>query len=165
MGLMMLFYPCPEEGDSYPRLRESGELEIEFAKTPSNPPVEQRLMRLLRRLGYWTDRALIQRPGMGQGLHFAATLHARPTVKEFVQEIKRHAGQRAVLLPVGARFAMAAVKVARSVGLPIPVDPGQIRSLHLNEDSHWQSDLPDLLRERLEEFQLSYALDQLKAGV
>jgi len=86
-------------------------------------------------------------------------------MKEFVQAIKRHAGQRAVLLPVGARFAMAAVKVARSVGLPIPVDPGQIRSLQRNEGSHWQSDLPDLLRERLEEFQLSYALDQLKAGV
>ena len=90
---------------------------------------------------------------------------ARPTMKEFVQAIKRHAGQRAVLLPVGARFAMAAVKVARSVGLPIPVDPGQIRSLQRNEGSHWQSDLPDLLRERQEEFQLSYALDQLQAGV
>jgi hypothetical protein len=71
---MMLFYPCPEEGDSYPRLRESGELEIEFAKTPSNPPVEQRLMRLLRRLGYWTHRALISEARDGTGLALRGNL-------------------------------------------------------------------------------------------
>jgi choline dehydrogenase-like flavoprotein len=83
MGLMMLFYPGPERGDNYLRLRESGELEIEFAETPSNPAVEQRLMRLLRRLGYWTHRALIQRPGMGQGLHFAATLPMRDQPRQY----------------------------------------------------------------------------------
>jgi nucleoside-diphosphate-sugar epimerase len=88
---------------------------------------------------------------------------ARPTMKEFVQAIKKHAGQMALLLPIGTRFAVAAVKAARSVGLPIPVDPGQIHSLQLNKDSHWRSDLPDLLGEREEEFQLGYALDQLKA--
>ncbi len=90
---------------------------------------------------------------------------ARPTMKEFVQAIKRHAGQRAVLLPIGPRFAMAAVKAARAVGLRIPVDPGQIRALQLNRDSRWESDLPDLLGGREEQFQLSYALDQLKAGL
>ncbi len=89
---------------------------------------------------------------------------ALPTMKEFVQEIKRHAGQRPFLLPIGARFALAAVKLAKSVGLPMPVDPGQIRALQLNENSHWRSDLPDLLRERSGEFRLSYALDQLKTG-
>jgi nucleoside-diphosphate-sugar epimerase len=89
---------------------------------------------------------------------------ARPTMKEFVQEIIRHAGRRPRLFPVGARFGMAAVKVARAAGLRIPVDPGQIRSLQLNEGSHWQSDLPDLLEQRDGEFQLSYALDQLKTG-
>lgn len=89
---------------------------------------------------------------------------ALPTMKEFVQEIKRHAGQRAFLIPIGPRFALAAVNLAKSVGLPMPVDPGQIRALQLNEDSHWRSDLPDLLHERSAEFRLSYALDQLKTG-
>jgi choline dehydrogenase-like flavoprotein len=83
MGLMMLFYPGPEKGDSYLRLRESGELEIEFAETPANPAVERRLIRLLRRLGYWTHPALIQRPGGGQGLHFAATLPMRDQPREY----------------------------------------------------------------------------------
>ena len=76
MGLMMLFYPGAENG-GYVRLRESGELEVEFAGTRSNPPVERRLIRLLRKLGYWTNASLIARPGMGQGLHFAATLPMR----------------------------------------------------------------------------------------
>jgi nucleoside-diphosphate-sugar epimerase len=87
---------------------------------------------------------------------------ARPTMKEFVREIKRHAGQKPLLLPVGAGFAMAAVKIARSLGFPVPVDPGQIRSLQMNETSHWRSNLPDLLGERKGEFHLGYALDQLK---
>ncbi len=83
MGLMMLFYPGPEKGDGYLRLRESGELEIEFAETPSNPAVERRLIGLLRRLGYWTHPALIQRPGGGQGLHFAATLPMRDQPRQY----------------------------------------------------------------------------------
>jgi len=89
---------------------------------------------------------------------------ALPTIKEFVQEIKKNAGQRARLVPIGARFAVAAVRIARSLGLRIPADPGQIRALLLNEGSRWQSDLPALLKERHAEFQLSYALDQLKTG-
>jgi nucleoside-diphosphate-sugar epimerase len=90
---------------------------------------------------------------------------ARPTMKEFVRQIKKNAGQRARLVPIGPRFAMAAVRVARAAGLAIPVDPGQIRSLQLNESSQWQSDLPVLLEQRHAEFQLSYALDQLKTGL
>jgi nucleoside-diphosphate-sugar epimerase len=85
----------------------------------------------------------------------------RPTMKEFVQEVKKHAGQRPLLVPIGLRFATAAVKIARSIGLPIPADPGQIRALQLNEDSPWQSDLSTLLPGRDEEFQLSYALNKL----
>lgn len=105
---------------------------------------------------------IIQTPRSGfQNLFY----DARPTMKEFVQEIKKHAGQRPRLFPIGPRLAMAAVKVARAAGFPIPVDPGQIRSLQLNEDSHWRSDLPDLLGQRHEEFQLRYALDQLKTGL
>jgi choline dehydrogenase-like flavoprotein len=77
VGMMMLFYPGPEKGGSYIRLRESGELEVEFEETPSNPVVERRLIGLFRRIGFWAHPALVQRPGMGQGLHFAATLPMR----------------------------------------------------------------------------------------
>lgn len=87
---------------------------------------------------------------------------ARPTMKEYVQAIKRHAGQSPRFIPVGPRFAMAAVKIAKAVGLAIPVDPEQIRALQLNKRSEWRSDLPVLLPERKEEFKLSYALDQLE---
>jgi choline dehydrogenase-like flavoprotein len=58
-------------------------LEIEFAGTSSNPPIERRLIRLLRRLGYWTHPALIQRQGRGQGLHFAATLPMRAQPRRY----------------------------------------------------------------------------------
>ena len=87
----------------------------------------------------------------------------RPTMKEFVREVKKHAGQRPRLFPISVQFATIAVKVALSIGLPIPADPGQIRALQLNEDSPWQSDLSILLPGREPEFQLSYALDQLKS--
>ena len=86
----------------------------------------------------------------------------RPTMKELIREIKKDAGQRPLLFPIGAQFAVAAVKAARSVGLRIPVDPGQIRALQRNAGSDWPSDLPALLGERSAEFHLRYALDQVK---
>jgi NADH dehydrogenase len=88
----------------------------------------------------------------------------RPTMKEFVREVKTHAGQRPVLFRVGARFALSAVTAARWAGLRIPVDPGQISALARNQDWPWQSDLPDLLPEHQSEFCLRYALDQLSTG-
>lgn len=87
---------------------------------------------------------------------------ARPTMKEFVQMVKGSAGQRAILFPVGVRFAAAAMRAAGSIGLQVPVDPGQLRALQLNEHPLWQSDLPALLPAHLSEFRLNYALDQLK---
>lgn len=86
----------------------------------------------------------------------------RPTMKEFVKAIKQHAGQRPRFLPVGPRFAMIAVKIAKAIGLAIPVDPEQIRALQLNKRSEWRSDLPVLLPERKEEFRLDYAIDHLE---
>jgi choline dehydrogenase-like flavoprotein len=73
MGLLMLFYPGRKSSGSYLRLRPTGELEIEFAPEPPHP-VERRLLGALRKLGYATHRTLIQRPGMGAGLHYAGTL-------------------------------------------------------------------------------------------
>jgi choline dehydrogenase-like flavoprotein len=73
MGLLMLFYPGRRRPENYIRLLPSGALEIHFA--PEGPhAAETRLLRLLRKLGYVSHRALTQRPGMGAGLHFAGTL-------------------------------------------------------------------------------------------
>lgn len=82
-------------------------------------------------------------------------------MKEFVHAIKHHAGQPARFLPVGPRFAMIAVKIAKAAGLAIPIDSEQIRALGLNKQSEWRSDLTVLLPERVEEFSLNYAIDRL----
>jgi len=76
-GLLMLFYPGIETPQSYVRLRSSGELEVEFAQTGGNPAIERKIMRLLRRIGYLSHPALIDRPGMGQALHYAGALPMR----------------------------------------------------------------------------------------
>lgn len=92
--------------------------------------------------------------------HWNLFYDARPTMKEFVRALKK----RAVLFPMSPGFAVGAVKVARSMGLRIPVEPGQIRALLRNEESVWKSDLPALLPGRGGEFRLEYALEQLKKG-
>jgi choline dehydrogenase-like flavoprotein len=84
MGLLMLFYPGrpssgrsrEASGQSYVRLRHSGELEVEFAPEPVHA-IERRLVRMLWKLGYVTHSALTQRPGSGAGLHYAGTLPMR----------------------------------------------------------------------------------------
>jgi choline dehydrogenase-like flavoprotein len=83
MGLLMLFHPGIENSKNYVRLRESGELEIEFSPVQGHPLTERRIIKLLRKLGYLSHRSLIQRPGMGQGLHYAATLPMRSDPKRY----------------------------------------------------------------------------------
>jgi choline dehydrogenase-like flavoprotein len=39
--------------------------------------MERRIIKLLRKIGYLSHPSLIQRPGMGQGLHYAGTLPMR----------------------------------------------------------------------------------------
>jgi len=74
MGLLMLFYPG-QPGSSV-RLKPSGELDVVFAPEPACG-VETRLIRIFRKIGYLTSEALIQRPAMGAGLHYAGTLGMR----------------------------------------------------------------------------------------
>jgi len=105
MGLLMLFYPGIQNPSSYVRLRASGELELEFAAVPPNPIMEGRLLRSLRRLGCWTHSSLIQRPGMGQGLHFAGTLPMRAKPARYETDSQGHLfGTRHVYIVDGACF-------------------------------------------------------------
>ena len=85
----------------------------------------------------------------------------RPTLREFVRAVRRHAGHRSMLLPVPARLAIAVLRGARALGIRVPADPDQIASLQSNRTSPWRSDLPALLPARKSEFNLGYALAQL----
>jgi choline dehydrogenase-like flavoprotein len=110
MGLLMLFYPRAQRPDSYLRLRPSGELEIQFAPEPPHG-VEQRLVRLLRKLGYLSFPTLIQRPGMGAGLHYAGSLPMRANPSRYETDAEgRLAGSQHVHIVDGACFSRLPAK-------------------------------------------------------
>jgi choline dehydrogenase-like flavoprotein len=110
MGLLMLFYPGHESAASYLRLRESGELEAEFAPEPPHT-IERRLIRLLRKMGYVTHPALIQRPGSGAGLHYAGTLPMRERPTRYQTDSNGLlAGTKRVFIVDGACFSRLPAK-------------------------------------------------------
>ena len=76
MGMAILFYPGVESPRNSLRLRSTGELEVQFDPVPPQS-AERRLLKLFRSLRYVTAAALIQRPAMGAGLHFAGPLPMR----------------------------------------------------------------------------------------
>jgi choline dehydrogenase-like flavoprotein len=105
MGLLMLFYPGRASASSYVRLRPSGELEVEFAPEPPHA-IEHRLIRLLRKMGYVTHAALIQRPGSGAGLHYAGTLPMRESPARYQTDSSGLLfGTRRVYIVDGAAFS------------------------------------------------------------
>ena len=66
-----------------------------------------------------------------------------PTYREFVRGLR--AGQRTLFLPIPVPFAMGLAHAAAWLRAPIPVRPGQIRTLLANQTSPWRSDLPSLI--------------------
>jgi len=82
MGLMMLFWPAEPNASSYVRLQPGGELEAVFP-CGKQRAFEDRLIRLLRRLGYSTSPRLIQRPGNGSGFHYAGMLPMRANPRRY----------------------------------------------------------------------------------
>jgi choline dehydrogenase-like flavoprotein len=110
MGLLMLFYPGRPGLDSYLRLRPNGELEVQFAPEPAHE-VERRLIRLLRKMGYVTHAALIQRPGSGAGLHYAGTLPMRANPGRYETNAEGLlAGTKGVYIVDGACFSRLPAK-------------------------------------------------------
>lgn len=89
----------------------------------------------------------------------------RPTLRQFVRAVKRQAGQRCVLAPIPAGLAALALRCTLALGIRVPADPDQIKSLRSNRTSPWRSDLPALLPTRQPEFNLEYALAQLAGGL
>lgn len=110
-GLLMLFYPGVESSASYVRLRKSGELEIEFAAAGARSVMERRIIKLLRQIGYLSHQVLIQRPGMGQGLHYAGTLPMRTSPQRYQTDADgRLAGTRHVYVVDGSCFSRLPAK-------------------------------------------------------
>jgi choline dehydrogenase-like flavoprotein len=109
MGLLMLFHPGREAPGSYLKLRPSGELEIEFAQ--ERLQAVERLIPLFRRIGFLSHPALIQRPGMGAGLHFSGTLPMRANPGRYETDRNcRLAGSRRVYVVDGACFSRLPAK-------------------------------------------------------
>ncbi len=73
IGLVMLFYPdAITEGNSI-RLRADDTLDITYQERPRGP-VERELIKVFRRLGYYSAYRICQFPRIGAGLHYAGCL-------------------------------------------------------------------------------------------
>jgi choline dehydrogenase-like flavoprotein len=72
-AFLMVFYARDPDASSGVRLRPSGALEVRLRPEPPHP-LEERLIRLFRRIGFYSHRAMLQRPAMGSALHFAGSL-------------------------------------------------------------------------------------------
>lgn len=73
-SLIMLFYPGVKRPGNYLRLRNDGALDINYAPEVPTGALERKLIKNLRKVNYFSHRALIQYPPMGSGLHYAGML-------------------------------------------------------------------------------------------
>jgi nucleoside-diphosphate-sugar epimerase len=69
-----------------------------------------------------------------------------PTYREFVRGVRE--GRPTLFLPVPIGLALGLAHIAEWLRLPVPVKPGQIRSLVTNTSSPWCSDLLSVLQAR-----------------
>ena len=79
-ALIMLFYPGVVHPGNFLRLKNTGALGIEYESEPHTPVLETKLIRMMRKVGYYSHSALLQYPPMGTGLHYAGMLpmHENP---------------------------------------------------------------------------------------
>jgi choline dehydrogenase-like flavoprotein len=101
-AFLMLFYARDPDSSSGMRLRPTGELDVRLR--PESPhPLEERLIRLFRRIGFFSHRVMIQRPAMGSALHFAGSLPMREQPGRYQTDRDgRLAGTSAVYIVDGA---------------------------------------------------------------
>ena len=84
-----------------------------------------------------------------------------PPMRAFVTAVKQAAGQRAIVVTIPSGIAMGLARLARTLRLPVPVTPDQIRTL-LNSPSNPRGDLTRVLPDRTAEFSLAQALAALE---
>jgi len=76
IGLLMLFYPDAITPANRLKLGADGVLEITY-KEKARGAVERELIRVFRRLGYYSSYKICQFPRIGAGLHYAGCLPMR----------------------------------------------------------------------------------------
>lgn len=79
-GLAMCFYPGSWSPNNFVQLKEDNTLMVSFAQAACGA-VERKIMRLMRRIGYFSHPLLIFPSMMGSGLHYAASLPMRRNPK------------------------------------------------------------------------------------
>lgn len=67
-----------------------------------------------------------------------------PGMRELVVSILEQSGHRAILLPVPSVVALFTIRTARRLGLRLPFEEDNIRSLKSNQLQMYESDLPQL---------------------
>jgi hypothetical protein len=76
-ALTMLFYPDVIRPENYLSLMENGSLFINYLPQLHNPFLEHKLIRILRKVGYYSHPSLLQYPSVGSSLHYAGMLPMR----------------------------------------------------------------------------------------
>lgn len=76
-ALTMLFYPGMVRPENYLCLMENGTLNINYLPQSHTHLLEHKLIRLFRKVGYYSHPALLQYPPVGSGLHYAGMLPMR----------------------------------------------------------------------------------------
>lgn len=108
-------------------------------------------------LDHFVD-AVVRMLETGAPLEASLFYDERPSMRALVTIIKRHAGQRAIIVPIPAGAAIALAHAAHRLRLPIPVTADQIRTALRPPADRWESSLPALLPGRAHEFSLARAL-------
>ena len=110
-AFVMLFYPAVVRPKNFLRLKDTGALEIEYEPEPRSGMLERKLMRLLRKVGYYSHPVLLQYPPMGSGLHYAGMLPMREYPERYqCHSDGRLSGKRNVHIIDGACFSALPAK-------------------------------------------------------
>jgi nucleoside-diphosphate-sugar epimerase len=96
------------------------------------------------RIEHFLDAATVVIEGERTGA-FNLFYEQQPSYRELVGAMKAEVGQRTMFVPIPAGLALALVRAAEALHLPVPVKPGQIRALMGNRSAPWRSDLASLL--------------------
>ena len=108
-ALLMMFYPASPHSDNYLRLAVDGALELNYGEPsaggPARGPAERELVRVFRRIGFYSASPLCQYPPVGTSIHYAGTLPMQETPGRYqLYPDGRLHGTRAIYVVDGACF-------------------------------------------------------------
>jgi len=105
MGLMMIFYPARKSKSNYIALRPDGKLEMNH-RDERLGDAEATLVKIFKKIGFYSHMSLCQYPKMGSSLHFAGLLPMKDEPKEFeTNKTGQLFGHQHVYIGDGAAFS------------------------------------------------------------